>query len=333
MIRWKSMVLGLAAGLLLTGPAWARPVLLGIAATNLAGVTVGDGTILFSTSTHRNWAPASGIDESLIYNDVIAARDGFFVAVAEDGSAWRSATSAGAAFVRRSGAASAPLYGLTQIGSQLLAVGSGGTIVRASDQTAGSWVDVSSPTSQTLRAVATNGTTSTVAVGDGGTILRGGINGNEWQIVSIGESRDLLAVTADLTTGRFLAAGVGGALWSAAGDGVTWTQIDPGLTIEGALRGATQIGGATVVVGDRGEIYVSSMNFANWVLAQTPTDPETGRYDLYSVAFSGNDVVACGSRRVLLWSSIGLQWDDNAVVPVEEMSWGRVKSRFQDPAR
>lgn len=311
-------------------PALARPLLLGVAATNTAGVAVGDGTILYSTDAHRVWNAATGFDGELVYTAVLATADGFFVAVAEDGSAWRSSTASATGFVRRASASSNALHAITQIGSQLLAVGDGGSIVRASEQSGGNWVSVSSPTTRTLHGVATNLTTTTVAVGEQGTILRGGTTGDGWQVVSIAESRDFFAVTADLSTGRFLAVGIGGAMWTSNGDGVSWTPVASGISSN--LRGLAQVGASTVAVGEDASAYFSSANFSNWQVANTPIDPDIGAYDLTAAAFSGNDMLAVGSRRVILWSFIGLEWEDNPVIPVEESSWGRVKSIFHDPS-
>ena len=313
------------------GPANARPLLLGVAATNAAGVAVGDGAILFSTETHNAWNPAAGFDESVVYTAALATSDGFFVVVAEDGSAWRSSTPTATGFVRRASASSNALHALTQIGSQLLAVGEGGAIVRATDQTGGNWVSVSSPTTRTLRGVATNSISSTVAVGDEGTILRGGVNGNDWQVVSIDEDRSFYAVIAEPGTGRFLAVGTGGAMWRSNGDGVSWTPVVSETTITSNLRGLAQVGPATIAVGEDASAYYASSNFSNWQVGNTPMDTETGDYDLTAVAFSGNDLLAVGSRRVILRSFIGLVWEINDVIPVEESSWGRVKSIFHVP--
>jgi photosystem II stability/assembly factor-like uncharacterized protein len=314
------------------GPAEARPLLLGVAATNAAGVAVGDGTILFAPETHNAWNSATGFDESIVYTAALATADGFFVVVAEDGSAWRSSTPTATGFVRRATAASSALHAVTQIGSQLLAVGEGGVIVRATDQTAGNWVSVNSPTTKTLRGVATNSISSTVAVGDEGTILRGGVNGNDWQVVSIDEDRNFYAVLSEPGTGRFLAVGAGGAMWRSNGDGVSWSPVAPGgITITSNLRGLAQVGPATIAVGEDASAYYAANNFANWQVANTPIDSGIGAYDLTAVTFSGNDLLAVGSRRVILRSFIGLVWELNDVIPVVESSWGRVKTIFHVP--
>lgn len=313
----------------LGAPAQGRTLLLGVAATNAAGVAVGDGTILFSTETLLAWNPAAGFDQSVVYTAALATADGNFVVVGEDGSAWRSTNPSATGFVRRATASSNALHAITQIGSQLLAVGEGGAIVRATDQTAGNWVSVSSPTTQTLRGVATNLISSTVAVGDQGTILRGGVNGNDWQVVEIDESRDFYAVTADVSTGRFLAVGLGGAMWTSNGDGVSWTPVDFDITSN--LRGLVQVGEATVMVGEDASAYFASANFSDWQPANTPQSPGEPVYDLTAVAFAGNGLIAVGSRRTILYSFIGREWTSADVIPVEEASWGRVKSLFQVP--
>src|SRR5690606_10478135 len=220
-------------------------------------------------------------------------------------------TPAATGFVRRASASGNALHAVTQIGSQLLAVGAGGTIVRATDQTAGNWISVSSPTTKTLRGVATNSISSTVAVGDEGTILRGGVNGNDWQVVPIDEDRNFYAVVAG-PNGRFLAVGAGGAMWTSNGDGVSWTPVAPGgIPITSNLRGLAQVGPATIAVGEGASAYYAANNFSNWQVGNTPIDSGIGAYDLTAVAFSGNDLLAVGSRRVILRSFIGLVWELN----------------------
>ncbi len=310
-------------GLILSGLAFAQTDFYGVAGNQSAAVIAAENAIWFASATHRDWEPASGTEGGRNYTAVVAVNDGFFVVVADDGTVWRSASAEASAFVERADT-TVPLRGVTQTGSQLVAVGDAGAILRSVNREAGNWVTVTSPTTEDLFAVATNGVTSTVAVGANGTILRGGLNGTTWSVVDVGETRDLQAVTTD-SNGRFLAVGAGGAAWIGEAGGTVWTALDLGT--ESDLHGASRAGTVTVVVGAGPVAFYSAANFSAWQSVATPEI--TGvEYGLNDVAYTESDFVAVGDSRVALWSALGLEWSTGTVTPIEETSWGTLKTLF-----
>lgn len=318
---------GIAAALLLTlgaalqgeaAGSGSRPDLYGVAGTSNTGCAAGQGVLLYSSSVHLNWFVAQGADPSLAYTAVTAA-GGRFVAVAEDGSVWRSRDAAGTVFDEVAATGAGMLHDVRVIGPYLVAVGSGGAIVRSGDLLGGNWTSVNSPVPETLRAVAGNGVSS-VAVGDNGTLIRGGMFGNEWAEVSIAEDRGFLALTVN-PYGQYLAVGERGVAWMGQPDGLTWTRLASPTT--GDLHGACSVGTATVLVGGGGLILHSPGGYTDWVAQISPATR-----DLHAVAFTGSDVLAVGERTTVIWSLLGTHWSDVAI-PVETESWGRLKRRFQ----
>ena len=322
MAWWLAAVLVAATGsAVATAPALARPVLHEVAGTTLASVVVGEGVIYSSDALQRSWDLVEGINADLEYTCVVATTGDLFIAGALDGSIWASSNSSGDAFVQRAVAAAAAIRGITQSQGQLLAVGEGGTVRRSFDLTGGSWVAVDSPTTESLWDVAANATTM-VAVGENGTVLRGGALATDLTEVDLGVSTHFYAVVSDPTTnGRFLAVGERGEMWESLGNGTSWSRVDAGISE--TIYGASQIGPATVVVGDGGAIYYSPGGFDNWGPASS-----AGSDRLLDVTYTGSTAIACGFRRTVLWSEIGLTWTRGGVTPTQQVTWGRVKSRF-----
>jgi hypothetical protein len=311
-------------------PVAALPVLLAVAGDVGTGVAVGDGALWWaappqSAPAHRTWYAAAGADTALVYTAVVKAGTRY-LAVAEDGSAWISADAEGKVFSRRATAAPRPLRALARLGGVLVAVGDGGTIRRCADLNGVTWTSPVSPVSANLRGIAWNGVNTVVAVGDGGTVLHAGVGGTDWQVVTIAETHDLLAVTADPppgTAGRFLAVSRDGAVWRGEGDGATWTRV-AGFP-PAALRGAAFLDPAAVVVGDAGSIRLSPGNLEIWDPVESPVAK-----DLRAVCFTGIDLLAVGAGGTILWSSTGSVWHPaEFVVPTTETSWGRVKGLFR----
>jgi hypothetical protein len=303
----------------------AAGVLRAVAGDAGTAVAAGVGVLWWSTPTHLAWHPAAGVDSALNYTAVVKA-GGRYLATAEDGSVWISADAQGTSFLRRGGAASRPLRAMALVGgAALVAVGDSGMIARCANLNGTTWTTLASPVTAHLRGIAWNGV-SAVAVGDGGTVLRAGSPGAAWQAVTIHETRDLLAVTADPapgSVGRYLAVGREGAAWRGEGDGLTWTRLDDVST--GALRGATRDGSTAVVVGDAGVIYWSPGSFENWVPAVS-----TVTTSLQAVTSVGNGFLTVGADATVLWSLDGHEWRRAEVpVPVYEVSWGRVKQLFR----
>jgi len=320
-------VLGLIVLASFTPARAAGETLFAVAGSPTAGVAVGDGVILFSSTIHQFWDAATGADSTLAYTAVVTTPTGF-VACADDGSIWVSTTQTGNVFVRRSQPSTLPLRGMTAVGSSILAVGDGGTILRSQDANYTTWTTQTSPVATDLYAVTGNGLT-TVAVGAGGVILKGGSTGTGWQVVSVSESRDFYGVSDNAPNGQYLAVGAGGAMWRGLGDGVTWTNIS-GLTLED-LRATVSIGNpagqSALIVGGSGVIFYSNGGYTNWTEANSPS-----REDLSGVAFTGNDLVAVGANTTTLWSQVGLVWS-LTVVPADPISWGSLKARYHSEGR
>lgn len=313
----------------LAGPALARIRFTGVAGSAVAGVASADEGLWFSSSTHRDWQEATGAGPGRTYTAALAASTGFFFALAEDGTIWRSGTTLGSGFVPAA-TVGAGLRALTETSGRLLAVGDAGYIGRSSDLTGESWVPLASATSRDLFAVASNGLTSTVAVGEAGAIVRAGLGSTDWQPVAIAESRTFRGLTVD-ANGRYLAVGDGGAAWRSDASGLNWESLDFGFTVEANLRAASRVGQVVVVVGDAQTILYSPANLAGWQVRTAPSVDGAGTYDLLAVAGTGTpDWIAVGSGRATIWSQLGLQWSTNQVTPVLEESWGRIKGRFRD---
>lgn len=315
------LIAALAAGFAAPA-AQARVVLESVAGTTMASVVVGDGVIFSSDALQRSWTMAEGVDANVHYTCVATTQSGMFIVGAENGSVWASATASADGFVLRAQAAGAAIRGIRQSQGQLLAVGDGGLIRRSFDLTGGSWVVVASPTAQNLRDLAVNATTA-VVVGENGTILRGGALGTDFEVVDLGVSNTFYSVVSNPSAnGSFLAVGERGEMWESLPNGLTWTRVDAGISE--TLRGAAQIGPATVVVGQGGAIYYSSGGFDNWGAASVSSSGN----ELFDAFYTGSTALACGVRRTVLWSEIGTNWIQGDVTPSQETTWGRVKSRY-----
>jgi photosystem II stability/assembly factor-like uncharacterized protein len=298
-----------------------RPDLLAVAGATGSGVACGRGVVLYSATTHQTWFTSAGFDSEATYTAAVRTSGGYLIAD-ESGAIWRSTDPTGSAFALAAHAAGHPLRGLAllQSGSGVLAVGDQGTVLKSFDQTGGSWTAQVSPVSTNLRAVLVTAT-SAVAVGDGGIILRGSPQGTDWVQAESKTAKNLLALARN-QFGQFLAVGTDGVALRGEPDGLTWTLLDPiGST---TLRGAAQVASSNqvVVVGDGGEIFLSPGGYANWESAVAPSP-----LNLYAVVWTGTDLVAGGSRTLVLWSYRGTSWT-LPVIPVEQTTWGVVKQRF-----
>ena len=305
-------------------PVTPRP-LLAIAGDVTSAVAVGDSTIWWSSTIHQSWYRSTGADSALTYTAVVRAGTRF-VAAALDGSIWRSNDSEGSAWSRVS-AVEGTVRGMCVAGSFLLAVGEGGLLARSGDLNAATWTLIDTGVGGVLRSVAWNGV-SAVIVGDGGRLLRGTAVGGDWQIVTLGETQDLLTVSADLPPGlpgQYVAAGRNGAVWKGEPDGVTWASIATGTTAD--WSGSVWSGPATLLVGSGGAILWSAGGLTGWTPVPAPIVS-----DLRAVCFSGVDLLAAGDDEVILWSRTGAsEWRRTVTpVPVEEESWGAIKARYLD---
>ena len=173
------------------------------------------------------------------------------------------------------------------------------------------WVSGPSLTTQTLRAIAFNGS-RLVVVGDAATIFAGDFNyGNSnppgvsaWTPASslpLGFTANLSAAVA---SGGFLAVGRDGSTINSP-DGLTWasgTQI-PGAGINAVTVGTPSSLTTFVAVGDGGVIFASIDGALTWI-----TVPPITPNNLFGVSFINGQYVATGAAGTLLTSLDGRTW-------------------------
>lgn len=187
------------------------------------------------------------------------------------------------------------LKGVGSIGSNFVAVGTHGTILKSSDGVG--WTRVKLAASTDLNALATNGT-SLVAVGKEGRVLTT-TNGSDWVIRSVGGALELNQV--HWTGTKFIAVGADGITYTSA-DGEAWTYVNAGVA--GDLFAASSAVGQLVAVGEGGAITLSTNNGASWLAQTSPTSTT-----LRSVAHDGaGTYVAVGDSGVVVTSSNGVDW-------------------------
>jgi photosystem II stability/assembly factor-like uncharacterized protein len=129
----------------------------------------------------------------------------------------------------------------------LVAVGQNGTILESNDAGA-TWVEVPSPTTRTLFAVAADGAGRVVAVGSGGTVLLR--DGDTWEVSAAPTELNLFEVRSS-GPGQFILAGDGGLLFE--GDGLSWQRIE-NLGMRENFRGITGPPGARIAAGWYGTV-------------------------------------------------------------------------------
>jgi hypothetical protein len=234
--------------------------------------------------------------------------------------------------VRSSGTPS--LRGIVWSGSQIVAVGTGGTIVTSPDGYR--WSAQISGVTGTLNAAAWSGTEFRV-VGDGGAMLVSAdgvawsprvskttvnLNGIVWsgtKFVIVGDNGSIftvlltgfptqrvsgtaqnLAAVALAANGRLVAVGAQGTILNST-DGITWITRTSGTnaSLQGVAAADTQI----VVVGTGGRILTST-NGTNWATQQSKT-----AIDLAGVAWSGTLYVAVGAAGTIDTSPDGVTWN------------------------
>lgn len=210
-------------------------------------VAVGDmGVIYRSADGGATWAAvASGTDQDL---QAVAGDGSTVLAVGRSGTVLRS-TDAGATWptIAQSGR---PVFGVAIAGASAIAVGEFGSVRRSSDAGA-TWSLVPQPTTETFRAVWTNGALA-VAVGTRGTIMRSTDGGMTWS--SPDEVPTTVTLTAVTGVGEMvLAAGAGQLLQSFDG-GMTWSVVRTGFP-QHQLNGVWIVDeGLLGAVGERGLI-------------------------------------------------------------------------------
>ena len=280
-------------------------------------------------------APTNGpIDLSRVNVNGIVWTGTLFVAVASspggnglifisnDGTHWS---------VRSSGTPS--LRGILWSGSQILAVGAGGTIVTSPDGYR--WTAPTSGVSTPLNAAAWSGTEFRV-VGDGGVMLVSpdgvswsprvsktavNLNGIIWsgaKYVLVGDGGTILTVLLTGTptvrvsgtpqnleavgaaaNGRIVAVGAQGTILTST-DGISWITRNSGTSA--TLQGVGSSDALIILVGTNGRILTST-NGTNWANQQSRTANA-----LAGVAWSGGLFAAVGQAGTIVTSPDGATW-------------------------
>lgn len=189
---------------------------------------------------------------------------------------------------RRSVAGGSFLWGIAASGSQLVAVGTGGTILTSGDGR--TWVRRNSTTTEWLVGVVF-GDGKFVAVGDHGTILVS-VDGATWRrAVASNTTQRLNNVTFGAQ--RFVAVGEGGTIVTSS-DGDTWTPRASGVT--------TWL---------RGVIYEPFRPLP--LFAPPRTGPNI--FSFTSGDTGGSRFYVCGENGVVLSSSTGETWTGGTLLP------------------
>jgi photosystem II stability/assembly factor-like uncharacterized protein len=212
---------------------------------------------------------------------------------------------------------SADLYSVTSHGSQLVAVGDGGTIITSLDGI--TWVNRgdTSVTKNKIFSVIWSGA-KYVAVGDAGTVITSP-DGATWTKANSVTTDQLKSVA--WTGSQFVAVGgfmnvstqVNSNRVITSPDGVTWT--DRGSPGSGMWNGVIWTGTTLVAVGedDNGSSAYSSVVYTSTDgLTWTSQDAHTQYMGLYSVAYSGSNYVAVGGPVTYcgLTSTDGITWSN-----------------------
>ena len=187
------------------------------------------------------------------------------------------------------------LKSVGSLAGTFIAVGTHGTILKSSDAT--TWTRVNLAAATDLNAVASNGTIL-VAVGKEGRVLTTA-DGTNWVIRSVGGSLELTQVS--WTGARFVAVGADGITYTSS-NGEVWNYANSGVL--GDLFGVSSATGQIVAVGEGGVIVLSTNNGVSWTAQTSPTATT-----LRSVAHNGVDTyVAVGDAGVVATSTNGTDW-------------------------
>ena len=178
-----------------------------------------------------------------------------------------------------------------------IAVGASGTLLTSSDGT--TWTSRTSGTTNNLRAVAYDGSSTLVAVGFSGTILTSS-DGTTWTSRTSGTSKDINNV--HYGNSSFVAVGDNGTLLSST-DGITWSDktSNCGANDNESLWDVAYGGSTWVANGDNGSIYTYDES--------TCTARTSGTTVEFNELYYGNSTfVAIGSNGTILTSSDGTTW-------------------------
>lgn len=187
-----------------------------------------------------------------------------------------------------------PLNAAAWSGTEFRVVGDGGVMLVSPDGV--SWSPRVSKTAVNLNGIVWSGA-KYVLVGDGGTILTVLLSGTPTARVS-GTAQNLEAVGA-AANGRIVAVGAQGTILTST-DGINWIVRNSGTNA--SLRGVVSSDTQIVVVGTGGRILTST-NGTNWAVQQSRT-----AMDLDGIAWSGGLFAAVGESGTIDTSPDGTIW-------------------------
>lgn len=187
-----------------------------------------------------------------------------------------------------------------------VAVGSNGTILNSPDGV--NWSEANSDTTETLRGVDFDGSSTWAASGQRGTIVRSDDAQNWTQQVS-GKSEPLWGTVFE--GGQWYVTGGSGTILTSPG-GVTWTSVNGryGFTLYDIAFNQSDLYG---IAGDAGysTTILTSPNGTVWT--QNPPSPNNGE-GLYGITQVGGTWVAVGDKGTILTSNdpTSRSWDERA---------------------
>ena len=143
---------------------------------------------------------------------------------------------------------------------EYIAVGDAGTILTSNDPT-GTWYSKTSGVSDTLLAIAYDGTTY-VVVGDNG-VIRTSQNGNTWVAGNSGTSTQFNDVIYNDDYDTFYAVGLNGVIRKSTDSGATWSALESGSTSKN-LWAITWSEGRMIASGEDGYVILSDDGGLTW---------------------------------------------------------------------
>lgn len=273
-------------------------------------VALGGARPLLSTDGGKHWSPAATSLESNAPPDPAAD------AVAVAGSSMLMAAKGGAILRSDNGASWSQVIGGTTtqsifhiaVGANqvLVAVGSGGTIMRSADG-GRSWTVVqNSGTRAWLWHVIAQAGGPWVAVGSEGTVVLSYDGGVSWSAPKkSGTDNELRHIIAGTVPGTLIAVGTNDTIVRSSNGGENWDLVVDSRT-KSPLRRVIAHQGVLIAVGDQGTVIRSKDNGATWLPAENSGTPENLER---LVAASDGVLIACGNLGTIVRSTDrGMNW-------------------------